>query len=636
MNFGDGAVKITLAFSSIAALWLFAGCGRPSSGNGRSGMLGDGAAGAGNTNARTGGTTSAGGSGGAASSGGASGSGGNTLSGGAGRSGTACAPNCNGKTCGDDGCGHTCGGCPPSQLCGTSQTCVASPSTTGIIVDANSQLTPIFPGIYGVAFSSDDSMQIAALNRWGGDAASSYNWKTDVSNSGSDWNCANYRGRFTSPTPDSSLTTSSDQFVHYNITKNADTLMTIPITGWVSSTATPNPGTPNCAGGTAISTCCATLGTSEEELIDGGPSVLDTSFMGSWVTHLVSTFGSAANGGVKYYQLDNEPDNWQSLRTDIYGVLYPPGTRCQPFYSTNSSIGTSLNQDFINRTMGYAKAVKAADPTSSVLFMSMESPDDLVALPNVECGSPAGPYSLGNSLTMAILKLAAAEEVSSHIRVLDCVDMHYPFIYPRTGLGDTNFFWDTTTRSVVPHVQAWINSIYPGTGICVSEYNVPNDGGDGNTPDATTGTQEADLLGMYGRLGFQVASYFLTLTHGSTHLPIYNAMAMYRNYDGNGSHFGGFSVGAASPNKGVNVYAAADSRANPTKLWVMLVNVSGAAQSNLSITFNNFAPSGSAQLYRMTGGAAPTPDTTVAITGGTISSLSLASNSVALVVISTQ
>ena len=195
-------------------------------------------------------------------------------------------------------------------------------------MDANSQGTPISPGIYGVALDSDDSMKLAALNRWGGDATSSYNWKIDVSNAGNDWNCANYVGRFTSPTPDSALTTSSDQFVHYNITQHADTLMTIPITGWVASMATPNPGTPDCAGSSFISTCCQTLGTSEEEVIDKGSSVLDTSFMGSWVTHLVSTFGSATNGGVRYYQLDNEPDNWQALRADIYPAFYPPGTNC--------------------------------------------------------------------------------------------------------------------------------------------------------------------------------------------------------------------------------------------------------------------------------------------------------------------
>ena len=509
---------------------------------------------------------------------------------------------------------------------------MASSSTTSVVVDAKSQLTPISPGIYGVAFSSDDSMQIAALNRWGGDAVTSYNWKIDVSNSGGDWNCANYKGRFTSPTPDSSLSTSSDQFVHYNLTKHADTLMTIPISGWVASMTTPNPSTPNCAGGSAISTCCQTLGTSEEEVVDKGSGVLDTSFMGDWVTHLVSTFGSAASGGVKYYQLDNEPDNWQALRTDIYPALYPPGTWCEPFYSTNSSIGTSLNQDFINRTMAYAKAVKAADPTSSVLFMCTENPQDLVAIPNVECGNPSGPYSVNNSLTMAILQLAAAQEAATHVRPLDCVDMHYPF--PGKGLGDTSALWDSTSSSIVPHVQGWINSTYPGTGVCVSEYNVPNDGTNGSAPDATTGTQEADILGMYGRLGYQVASYWTTLVNGSTHPPVYNALAMFRNYDGNGGRFGAYSIGAASPNKGVNVYAASDSPTNPTKVSVMLVNVSGANQTGLSITLKNFTPTGTAQVYRMTSGGAPASDTSVAVTNGAISGLSLAANSVALLVMS--
>jgi hypothetical protein len=622
------AIRSTLVLASFGAVWTLSGCSAPSGGG---------------TNGNGGSGGSVGGSGGNPAKGGTGGSGGTSTGAGgtgpsAGSSGTApdagvsCSPNCNGKTCGDDGCGHTCGGCPPSQLCGPSQTCVASSSTTSVVVDANSQGTPISPGIYGVAFNNDDSMKIAALNRWGGDATSSYNWKIDVSNAGTDWNCANYQGRFTSPTPDSSLTASSDQFVHYNITQHADTLMTIPITGWVASMATPNPGTPNCAGGTAISTCCQTLGTSEEEAVDEGSGVLDTSFMGSWVTHLVSTFGSAASGGVRYYQLDNEPDNWQFLRTDVYAALYPPGTSCEPFYTTNTSIGTSLNQDFINRTMAYAKAIKAADSTASVLFMSTENAQDLVALPNIECGNPSGPYSVSNSLTMAILKLAAAQEASTHVRPLDCVDMHYPFT--SQGLGQTSALWDSTTTSVVPHVQGWINSTYPGTGICVSEYTVPNDGGNGSTPDPTTGAQEADLLGMYGRLGYRVASYFTTLVHGSTHLPIYNAMAMYRNYDGNGARFGAFSIGAASPNAGVNVYAASDSPTAPTKVWVMLVNISSTAQSGLSITLESFVPTGSASVYRTIGGGAPTPDTAVALTNGTITGFSLAANSVALLVMS--
>jgi hypothetical protein len=659
---------------SILFVQLGAGCGaKAGSNSGSGGTTGQGGSGASGTTGNggsagsstgsggSGGNTAKGGSGGSitasggtggasggrggvggasAGSGGdggkATGSGGTAASGGSGGTapdgGVACASNCTGKTCGDDGCGHTCGGCPPSQLCGPSQTCVASSSTTSIVVDATSQRTPISPAIYGVTFNSDDSMKVAALNRWGGDATSSYNWKIDVSNSGGDWNCANYKGRFTSPTPDASLSSSSDQFVHYNIGQHVDTLMTIPITGWVASMATPNPGTPNCAGSSAISTCCQTLGTSEEQVVDKGSSVLDTTFMSDWVKHLVSTFGSASTGGVRYYQLDNEPDNWQALRTDIYSAFWPPGTWCEPFYTTNSSIGTSFNQDFINRTIAYAKAVKSADPTSSVLFMSTENAQDLVALPNVECGNPTGPYTVNNSLTMAILQMAAAQASSTHVRLLDCVDMHYPF--PGKGLGDTSALWDSSGSWVPPHIQGWINSTYPGTGTCVSEYNVPNDGTNGNAPDATSGTQLADILGMYGRLGYQLAAYWVTLVNGSTHLPVWNAMAIYRNYDGKGGRFGAISIGAASPNKGVNVYAASDSPTAPTKVWVMLVNVSGAAQSGLSITVNNFTPSGSAQVYRMAAGAAPAADTAVTLTNGAVTGFSLPANSVALLVMS--
>ena len=506
-----------------------------------------------------------------------------------------------------------------------------------MVVDATSQGTPISSGIYGVTFNTDDSIKLAGANRWGGDAESSYNWKTDLRNSGTDWNCANYPSTFTTPAPNPSLTNSADQFAHYNITQHVDTLLTVPITGWVASVATANTANSQCAGGTSIPTCCQTLGTSDEVLVDNGSKALDATFMGNWVKHLVSTFGSAASGGVKYYQLDNEPDNWQNLRKDIYPSFWPPGTECEPFYTTNASIGTSLNQDFINRTLAYAKAIKASDPTSNVLFMSTENAWDLVALPNNECGNPAGPYNTTNSLTSAILQLAAAAEASNHVRILDCVDMHYPF--PGNGPGDSAALWDPTftqysTPVVPPHIQGWINATYPGTGICVSEYNVPNDGQSGAAADPSSGVALADILGMYGRLGYKLATYWLSLVYNSSHLPVYNAMAMYRDYDGNGGRFGGYSVGAASPNAGVNVYAASDSPTSPTKIWIMLVNVSKSAQNGLSVTLKNFTPAGSAKVYRMNAGGAPAADTSATIADGSITGISVPQNSAALLVVS--
>ena len=294
-------------------------------------------------------------------------------------------------------------------------------------------------------------------------------------------------------------------------------------------------------------------------------------------------------------------------------------------------MGTSINQDFINRTIAYATAIKGADPTSSVLFMSMESPLDLVSLNNLECGNSGSSYTVDKSLTAAILALGAQHEASNTSEfstAWTCTIRSAVRVWTQTKA-----LWDTTGSSVFPHIQGWINAAYPGTGICVSEYNLGKDGTDGSTPDPTTGTLEADVLGMYGRLGVRLAAYWTTLVHGATHLPTYNAMAMYRNYDGHGGRFGNYSVGAASSNTGVNVYASVDSPTAPTTLSVMLVNVSGSDQSNLSIAIDNFTPGASAKVYRMTSGAPPAADTSAAITGGAIAGFSLPSGSVALLVI---
>jgi hypothetical protein len=64
----------------------------------------------------------------------------------------------------------------------------------------------------------------------------------------------------------------------------------------------------------------------------------------------------------------------------------------------------------------------------------------------------------------------------------------------------------------------------------------------------------------------------------------------------------------------------------------MLVNVSGADQNALSLSIRNFAPTGTTAVYRADANHAPTAGTPIAIAGGSISGLSLPSNSIALLV----
>jgi hypothetical protein len=524
-------------------------------------------------------------------------------------------------------------------MCSSSGTC-QTPSGTGITVDANSQLTPISLDIYGVAFAGDagdDSYEVSTLDRWGGDATTSYNWKNDLHNSGGDWMCANYSGGGTS----------CDTFVQTNKTRGLDTLMTIPITGWLSNVLTSSDTTYSAAiantlsdcnypltapdGGTLTSAqCCAAIGTSESTLVDKGSNNLDTSFMGDWVSHLVSTFGNAASGGIKYYQLDNEPDNWQGLRQDIYSTLYPPGG-CIDYtvkIATGNESGVTPNDDLINRSIAYAAAVKTADPTAQVLFLSVMNPDDTINLMHTECGVGqswgaqfAVPYSLTNSYAMAMMAKGKQYETTNHKRIFDCLDTHYP--------GDAQSMWTNT----VSHFQSWINSSYPGTGICVSEYNVAND-----TTDLTATTKEADYLGTFGVMGLRVASYWTTLapknsSNAYVHSYSYPAFAMFRNYDGAGSAFGNVSVGAASAYAGVHAYAATDSATSPSKLWIMLVNTGTSAQNNMTIAIKNFAAGATAKVYQSVNGAAPLPGTNATISNGSISGLSIAANTITLIAV---
>ena len=66
----------------------------------------------------------------------------------------------------------------------------------------------------------------------------------------------------------------------------------------------------------------------------------------------------------------------------------------------------------------------------------------------------------------------------------------------------------------------------------------------------------------------------------------------------------------------------------------MLVNVSDVDQNDLSITVHNFAPTGTAAVYRADASHAPAASTPTAISGGGVTGLSLAKNSIALVVLS--
>ncbi len=266
-------------------------------------------------------------------------------------------------------------------------------------------------------------------------------------------------------------------------------------------------------------------------------------FMQDWVAHLASTFGASDAGGVKYYQLDNEVDNWSSMHSDVH-----------PKPAKSSEVLTSIE--------AYGAAIKAADPNAFVLAYGpalpaslLYSPADFASLGSDEPFTPPAEDPKTNNFPTWLLKSLASYEAAHNTKVFDCLDMHYPTA-GSNPVEDVRSLWDATydegswltqdafhePLQLLPRMQAWINANRPGTGICISEYQYYPPGASGAAADPASGVAEADALGVFGKYGVKVAAYWTTLLADNGDVsPTYNAFAMYRDYDGQGGHFGDYS-----------------------------------------------------------------------------------------------
>jgi hypothetical protein len=534
----------------------------------------------------------------------------------------ACTPSCGGRTCGSNGCGGTCGTCAPTAMCSGAGACV--PITgNGIQVDATATNGNIHPEVYGLAFADGPTLTAlnVPLNRWGGNSTTRYNWQLDVHNVGNDYYFENIVNDGSGTYGTSSFTSSADLFVAANKSAHADTLMTIPTIGWAPKDRIPNhpftcgysvtkygpqdsvdPYDTNCGngkhGGAQIT------GNAADTSVAALPA-----FEAQWLAHLTGKFGAsgAGSGGIRYYQLDNEMNLWGSTHVDVHPA--------------------PVNSDEVwQATLQYAPVIKAADPAAVVLGYTSWGVLDLF-LSNLDTtnnnrndqtahgGVPLAQWYLG--------QLKKYEQQNGK-RLVDCLDLHY---YPQGGssLENTRSLWDTTYRDpswvdsflgepvkLFPRIQGWIAAAYPGTDVCVSEYNFDLN----NEDDPKAALAEADVLGIYGRYGVRLAAYWTTPVDGQGKpKPPYYAFQLYRSYDGQGATFGSVSVGAATTLDKVSVYAATDPGA--TTVTVVVVNkATTAVDTNLALA--HFTPAATARAYQYVaqGGAKLSKIADVTVAGG--------------------
>jgi Glycoside hydrolase family 44/Bacterial Ig-like domain (group 3) len=495
--------------------------------------------------------------------------------------------------------------------------------TTGaptLSVDAAASRNSISPDIYGIASYGLDAtfaqeIQVANI-RWGGDGTSRYNWEVDSSNSGYDWYFMGGSGAATAPTPGAS----PDLMVNTYKPAHAKSLITIPILPYVNKSYAWTCSFPVSEYGAQTSTnpyvfpvingVTETCGNSIATVATNGSTQLvdqnilanhianTTALQKAWVQHLVSTFGTGAAGGVKYYQLDNEPLGWSNTHRDVQ-----PNTAS---YATIVHLGQA-----------YAAAVKQADGSALILGPSDFTLGGWVGTSSQQGGLWAGQY---------YLQQMAAYEQTNHLRLLDYFDEHYYFdtSSPAAQLSSTRTLWDASYNGgtwveqydfngpmqLIPRFKNWINTYYPGTKLSLSEYSI--DSGQKSIVDAIA---EMDVLGIFGREQLDFANLWSPPAPTD---PIAYSFRMFRNYDGSGHQFGDTSISAVSSNQGLlSVYAA--QRTSDNAITILAINktttpiTSAIALANVSLP-----PAAEVYVYSAANLTSIVHSSNAAITAGTL------------------
>jgi hypothetical protein len=488
------------------------------------------------------------------------------------------------------------------------------PNATNFIgVDVGTNRSPISPMIYGVAFAT--SNQLADLNftmnRSGGNEESTYNWSINAHGKGADW--------YFESLPDDSATPgeSADAVVAESKIAGAQPLITIPMMSWgpklgpsrgkLASYSIAKYGPQNADdpyftdAGNGVSVTNNTLITWNDP--NDAYMPVDTNFQMGYVQHLTNTWGTSTNGGVRYYIMDNEHSLWSSTHQDIHPV------------------GPTM-QEILGKIVAYASMVKSLDPNALVAGPEEWGwPGYFYSGYDQQWSGQHGDYNPadypdrttngGWDYMPWLLNQLHQHEALSGQRLLDYFTLH---CYPQEGdvssqtdvstatqtlrNQTTRQFWDTnyvdpswidSVIDLIPRMQSWVSNYYPGTKIGVTEYNW------GAEAYINGATAQADILGIFGRQGLDLATRWTT---PDTSTPTCLAMKMYRNYDSQGHAFGNTSVLAGGPNPD-NIAVFGAQRSSDAALTIMVVSKYLSGNAPIVVNVTNFTGNGTAQVWQL-------------------------------------
>ena len=325
----------------------------------------------------------------------------------------------------------------------------------------------------------------------------------------------------------------------------------------------------------------------------------DVTFQTGWVQHLISRWGQANAGGLRYYILDNEPSIWFATHRDVH-----------PTGATMAEIRDKI--------ISYGNAIKSLDPGALLVGPEEWGWDGyFYSGYDQQYGSLHGWGNLPDRANHGgwdylpwLLDQLRQNDQTTGRRLLDVFSVH---CYPQGGEfsndvstsmqllrnRSTRSLWDPTYTDeswinsvveLIPRMKGWVSSYYPGTKIAVTEYNW------GAEAHINGATAQADILGIFGREGLDMANRWTTPDPST---PTYKAIKMYRNYDGAKSTFGETSVSATAPNPD-NVAAFAAERLKDGALTIMVISKYLSGQTPITVNLANFPKSGKASVWQLT------------------------------------
>lgn len=534
-------------------------------------------------------------------------------------------------------------------------------------VDLGAPTYPISPYIYGMNDykipASLPGLVDLPIERWGGDMTTRYNYTNDSYNSASDFffensllgtgsqDTSTFNTQIESDKATNTLAIASVPLIGYTTLRKAACSYSVAKYG---AQTVVDPNNTDCGTGTLSST---------NKPVANDPTdtsyVIDQTFDSGWVSYLAGKFGTAANGGVAMYELDNEPEYWDGVHTDVH-----------PTYLSYDEL--------TNKGLTYAAAIKAQDPTALVTGPTISNWDKyFISQLDQFQGYTKSPYCQYDNetdyaahgsvpLIEYYLQQFAAKEKSGGTRLLDYLDMHTYFAaqgaaFSTAGgaglqfsrLDSTRVFWDPTYVdpngnyvNVIPNpgakydpcsaptpvapmlirrAKGWVKNDYPGTKVAFTEYNW------GGLESMNGALAQADILGIFGREGLDMAMLWAP-PDPTTQFPGVAAFQMYTNYDGKNSKFGDMGLtslstlaSGADGESYLSVYGA--QRTSDKAITVMVLN-KGQADQMATLSLLNTNASGNAASYQFlsTNLKAIVPGPAVAITapaaGSTTSTIS--------------